>query len=149
MAISHTNAIRYKYTGNSVTEQKEISVTETGAAELNISHTFAAISSENDTTALDEVTGFDFDDASTALSIYIRLDNCDGALAGGATGTDAMCTLKDGVPYVWSKNGGVNFPTGATNIMVTDTEKLIVTPSANAAGAVPVLTVKVLYNPTP
>ena len=149
MAISHTNAIRYKYTSNGVADQKEITVTESGSAEVSISETFGAISGANNTTALTTVEGFEFATASSALSIYIRLDNCDGALAGGASGADAMCTLKDGVPYVWSKNGGVNFPTGATNVMVDATAKLIVTPSANADGAVPVLTVKVLYDSTP
>ena len=151
MSITHVNKIRYQYTADGVLESKEISDSQTGGAEVKIVETFGGLS-ENTATTLD-VAGFEFATADSAKSVYIRLDNCDGTLSSLDSSDvviGAMVTLTDGVPYVWSGDTSTNFPQGATNPMDDATAGLrLVTSGTNAADVTPVLTVKVLYDPTP
>ena len=106
-----------------------------------------------------DVPGFEFATASSARSVYIRLDGTDGSVSANGdpdTGT-AMVTLKAGVPYVWSYNAAANHPVGATNPMVDATLKLTVKPDSysevnnplNVVDNIATLVVRVLYDPTP
>ena len=58
--------------------------------------------------------------------------------------------LADGEPYVWSYNGGTDFPNGNSNPMIDSTASIIVKPAASdSAERTPTITIKVLYDPTP
>ena len=159
MAFNHENRITYRYTAGGSSETKEIVITETEEAEINLSYTVAMGST---VTAALVVPGFEFADSTKAVSVYFRLDGVNGKILGDGAGHSAggtlMANLDDGVPFVWSKNGGVNFPAGATNPMTsTAATALNITPDAHHAVTNPLaidgnsvtLTVKVLYDPSP
>ena len=158
--FTHTNKVRYIYTAGGVDDSKEFSVSETAAAEINISeaHTLIAPVTGGSRHQWD-ITGFEFATKATAKSVYIRLDGTNGGLSANGdfdAGTE-MVSLKAGVPYVWSSDGGSNHPVGATNPMVDATLKLTVKPDSydetnnplNVVDNIATLTVKVLYDPTP
>tara|TARA_Y100000593_G_C4235458_1_gene299282 strand:+ start:374 stop:853 length:480 start_codon:yes stop_codon:yes gene_type:complete len=159
MAFSHTNSVRYSYKAGGVTTSKTIEVTETESGEVNIEEviTFTSASASSGTVDFD-IEGFEFQTASTAVSTYFLLDGVNGTLKAwdGSTAT-LMADLDDGVPYVWSKNGGTSFPSGTSNKMVDGTTKLIVRPDAydetnnpkHVDGDTATITVRVLYNATP
>ncbi len=146
MSFTHTNQVTYRYTAGGVTDQLPISKSETGGAEMNVSQ---SITTDGVTETADiDLEYFEYQLASQALSCYIRLDGFDGGLfANGSAGT-LMVDLQDGVPYVWSKNSGSDFPAGNTNPMVDATTKLTVQPDAGAGNdTAGTITVKVLYDP--
>lgn len=152
MAFSHTNSIRYKYTAGGVEADKTIAKTESGSAEINIEH---EVTMGATVTADLSVPGFEFADASQAVSIYARLDGVNGAIyCDASSGGDKIADLDDGEPFVWSKNGGLNFPAGATNTLVDSTTSLVVKPDAYHATTNPLavdgnkatITLRVLYD---
>jgi hypothetical protein len=148
MAFSHTNKINYSYTAGGVTASKNVTKTETSGAEINISEAITTDASTA-TTPID-IDHFEFADASQAVSVYIRIDGFDCEIKGGASGAVSMISmLADGEPYVWSYNGGDDFPAGNSNPLEDNTDMLKVVPKSDAgletAGT---LTVKVLYDPT-
>jgi len=148
MSFSHTNKVSFTYTAGGVTASKNVSKTETSGAEINLSEAVTTDASTA-TTPID-IDHFQIDDASQAVSVYIRIDGFDCELKGGASGAVSMITtLTDGEPYVWSYNGGTNFPIGNDNPLEDNTDMLKIVPKSDAgletAGT---LTVKVLYDPT-
>lgn len=148
MSFSHTNKVTFQYTAGGVTTTTNVSKTETSGAEINLSEAVTTDASV-ETTAID-IDHFQIDDASQAVSVYIRIDGFDCELKGGAAGAVTMITtLSDGEPYVWSFNGGTDFPTGNANPLEDSTDILKIVPKAGAgletAGT---LTVRVLYDPT-
>ena len=158
--FTHINKVRYTYNAGGVNEVKEISVTETASAEINISEAHTLLAPVTGSTRHQwDITGFDFATKATAKSVYIRLDGTNGGLSANGdfdAGTE-MVSLKAGVPYVWSDNATANHPVGATNPMVDATLKLTVKPDSydetnnplNVVDNIATLTVKVLYDPTP
>ena len=154
MAFTHTNKVAYTYSAGGVNENKTISVAETEDAEINIDYLLYIVTPTNGTKEYD-VPGFEFTTAAAAVSTHFRLDGVNGALwANGASGTK-ITDLEDGVPYVWTKNGGISHPAGTSNKMVNSTAKLTIVPDAfhettNAKHAVDnavTLKVRVLYDP--
>lgn len=152
MAFTHTNKVRYTYVAGGVTDLKEISKTESSSAEINISHVVTMGATVTDDL---DVPGFEFADASQAVSIYARLDGVNGAIyCDASSGGDKIADLDDGVPYVWSYNGGTSFPPGNTNTLVDGTTSLVVKPDAYDATTNPLavnegeatITFRVLYD---
>lgn len=146
MSFSHTNKITFRYIAGGNVDDITVSKTETGGAEMNVSQAITTDASV-ETTDID-LEFFEFQTAAQAKSVYIRLDGFNGSLfANGSIGTE-MAALADGEPYVWSDNGGLNFPEGNTNPMVDSTTKLTVQPDAGAGLETPgTITVRVLYDP--
>lgn len=158
MAFTHKNTINYKYTAGGVTTSKNVEVSETESGEINVDETIT-FTSTVDGTVEHDIVGFEFQTAANAVSHYFLLDGVNGTLKAYNSGTSTavtMADLDDGVPYVWSKNGGTNFPAGATNKMVDNTVKLIVIPDAyhetnnpkHVADGTATITVRVLYDAT-
>ena len=148
MAFSHTNKVTYRYdTSQGSSIEKSVSKVETAGAEMNVSETVTTDGSSE--TADIDLEYFEFTTAAQAKSVYLRIDGYNCALyANGSAGTK-MADLDDGVPYVWSYNGGTAFPPGQSNPMVDSTTKLTVKPDAGAGTATEgTLTVNVLYDPT-
>ena len=158
MAFSHTNTIQYKYKAGGETSTKTVDVTETASGEINVDETIT-FTSTVDGTVEHDIIGFEFQTAANAVSHYFLLDGVNGTLKAYNSGTSSavtMAELDDGVPYVWSKNGGTNFPSGTSNKMVDNTIKLIVIPDAyhetnnpkHVNEATATITVRVLYDAT-
>lgn len=149
MALTHTNAVRYRYTAGGGLNEKEVTRTVTGGAETNVSETLTVTLG---TTTAQDITGFDFVDASSAISVYMMVDGYASgvSLYANGTGGTLMATLEDGVPYVWT-SGTTNFPPGQTNPMVNSTAKITALPSGagSAAEQTVNVNVKVLYDPIP
>ena len=160
MAYTHTNSVRYSYKAGGETTSKTVDVTATGSGEINISEEILFHASTHGGTHEYDITGFEFQTASNAVSTYFLLEGVNGAIwANGSTGTKIV-DLDDGVPYVWSKNGVLDFPSGTSNKMVTGTAKLTVIPDAYDADTNPkhnqdsgtntfTITARVLYDATP
>ena len=158
MAFSHTNSVQYKYKAGGVTTSKTVDVAETGSGEINVSEEILFHASTHGGTHEYDITGFEFQTASNAVSTYFLLDGVNGQLLAndGSTST-AMMDLDDGVPYVWSKNGGTSFPSGTSNKMVDTTTRIIVKPDAyhetnnpkHVNEATATITIRVLYDATP
>ena len=157
MAFSHTNTIQYKYKAGGVTTNKTVEVTESASGEINLEE---VITFTSDVSGGVEhyIEGFEFQTAANAVSTYFLLDGVNGHLLAndGSTST-AMMDLDDGVPYVWSKNGGTSFPSGTSNKMVDTTTRIIVKPDAyhetnnpkHVNEATATITIRVLYDATP
>ena len=157
MAFSHTNTIQYKYKAGGVTTNKTVEVTESASGEINLEE---VITFTSDVSGGVEhyIEGFEFQTAANAVSTYFLLDGVNGQLLAndGSTST-AMMDLDDGVPYVWSKNGGTSFPSGTSNKMVDTTTRIIVKPDAyhetnnpkHVNEATATITIRVLYDATP
>ena len=157
MAFSHTNTIQYKYKAGGVTTNKTVEVTESASGEINLEE---VITFTSDVSGGVEhyIEGFEFQTAANAVSTYFLLDGVYGQLLAndGSTST-AMMDLDDGVPYVWSKNGGTSFPSGTSNKMVDTTTRIIVKPDAyhetnnpkHVNEATATITIRVLYDATP
>jgi hypothetical protein len=127
MSFNHENKITYRYTSAGATETKEITKTETGTSEINISKN---VTMGATVTADLDIPGFDYASKAAALSVYLRIDGVKGTLYSDASSNaDIIANLDDGVPFVWSKNGGTNFPPGALNPMFDSTTSLVVKPS--------------------
>lgn len=147
MAFSHTNQIAFTYSAGGTSAKKTISKTETSGAEMNISEAITTDSSSE--TADIDLEYFEFTTASQAKSVYIRLDGFNGAIYANGSGGTKMIDVDNGEPYVWSYNGGTDFPAGNSNPMVNSTTKLTVKPDVGAGtDTAGTLTVKVLYDPT-
>ena len=158
MAFSHKNSVNYKYTAGGVTKSKTVDVTETESGEINLEETIT-FTATVDGTVEHDIIGFEFQTAANAVSHYFLLDGVNGTLKAYNSGTSTavtMADLDDGVPYVWSKNGGTSFPSGSSNKMVDNTVKLIVIPDAyhetnnpkHVDAATATITVRVLYDAT-
>ena len=158
MAFSHTNTIQYKYKAGGETSTKTVDVTETASGEINVDETIT-FTSTVDGTVEHDIIGFEFQTAANAVSHCFLLDGVNGTLKAYNSGTSSavtMAELDDGVPYVWSKNGGTSFPSGTSNKMVDNTVKLIVIPDAyhetnnpkHVNEATATITVRVLYDAT-
>lgn len=157
MAFTHTNSVRYSYKAGGVTTSKTVDVAETGSGEINLEE---VITFTSDVSGGVEhyIEGFEFQTAANAVSTYFLLDGVNGQLLAndGSTST-AMMDLDDGVPYVWSKNGGTSFPSGTSNKMVDTTTRIIVKPDAyhetnnpkHVNEATATITIRVLYDATP
>ena len=157
MAFTHTNSVRYSYKAGGVTTSKTVDVAETGSGEINLEE---VITFTSDVSGGVEhyIEGFEFQTAANAVSTYFLLDGVNGQLLAndGSTST-AMMDLDDGVPYVWSKNGGTSFPSGTSNKMVDTTTRIIVKPDAyhetnnpkHVIEATATITIRVLYDATP
>lgn len=118
MSFTHTNKVRYTYNAGGVNEVKEISLTKTGEAEINLDLTVTHTNAGGATHYI--IPGFDFADASSAISTSFRLDGVNGAIyadatATAGTGATKLLDLDDGVPAVWSVNGSVAHPLGTAN----------------------------------
>ena len=147
MSFSHVNQLSYSYTAGGDRLSKSVSKTETSGAEINISEAVTTDASAGET-AID-LDYFEFQTASKAVSVYIRIDGFDCVLKGGVSGASTMATLADGEPYTWSYNGGTDFPVGNTNPMVDATDMLKIVPALGTAESLAgTLTVKVLYDPS-
>ena len=147
MSFTHTNKVRYQYVSGSVNVLKEISKVETAGAEMNVSEAITTDASDEDADI--DLLHFDFADASQAKSVYLRLDGFNGGLWANGTGGTLMADLVDGEPFVWSDNGGLNFPPGRTNPLIDSIAKLTVHPADGAGtGTAGTITVSVLYDPT-
>jgi hypothetical protein len=146
MSFSHTNSVRYNYTGGVASVPTTITKTETAGAEMNISEQIVAALTPTNPILLPH---FDFDLAVNAKSVYLRLDGFpSGTLKGGAGGTSTMKVLVDGEPFVWSYNNGTSFPVGNANPMVDGTASLSLVPPADTVPeSTGTLTVSVLYDP--
>ena len=146
MSFTHTNKVRYQYVSGSVNVLKEVSKAETAGAEMNVSSGCVLLKPTETALTLEN---FEFATAAQAKSVYLRLDGYNGELFGGVGGVTSMADLVDGEPYVWSDNGGLNFPPGRTNPMVNATDMLKLVPAAGGdVGATGTLTVSVLYDPS-
>ena len=157
MAFTHTNSVRYSYKAGGVTTSKTVDVAVTGSGEINLEE---VITFTSDVSGGVEhyIEGFEFQTAANAVSTYFLLDGVNGQLLAndGSTST-AMMDLDDGVPYVWSKNGGTSFPSGTSNKMVDTTTRIIVKPDAyhetnnpkHVNEATATITIRVLYDATP
>tara|TARA_Y100001973_G_C5113006_1_gene288671 strand:+ start:414 stop:857 length:444 start_codon:yes stop_codon:yes gene_type:complete len=147
MAFSHTNKITFEYTDNGGVASKSVSKAETSGAQVSIEEAITTDSSS--ATADIDLEYFEFTTASKAVSVYLRIDGFNCALYANGSGGTKMADLDDGEPYVWSYNGGTNFPAGNSNPMVDSTTKLTVRPDSDAGtDTAGTLTVKVLYDPT-
>lgn len=149
MAFSHTNKIVYDYSAGGSTSSKIVSKTETAGAEINLSEqiTIPADSSANIT-----ISDFEFATAAQARSVMLRSDGAAVTLYANSEGVSNLmgAALADGEPYVWSYNGGTDFPNGNSNPMIDSTASIIVKPAASdSAERTPTITIKVLYDPTP
>ena len=114
---------------------------------MNISEAITTDSSSE--TADIDLEYFEFTTATQAKSVYIRLDGFNGAIYANGSGGTKMTDLDDGEPYVWSYNGGTDFPAGNSNPMVNSTTKLTVKPDAGAGtDTAGTIVVKVLYDPS-
>jgi len=166
--FTHTNKVRYTYNAGGVNEVKEISLSKTGDAEINLD--LAVAHTATDGSRHYDIPGFDFADASSAISTHFRLDGVNGGiyanvtnLATGDGGTELL-NLDDGVPAVWSVNGSVAHPLGSANPFSpggtdkNDIINLTIKPDAFhettnpgnvvADGSTMTLKVRVLYNPS-
>jgi len=163
MSFTHTNSVRYSYKAGGVTTSKTVDVEETGSGEINVSEEILFHASTHGGTYQYDITGFEFQTAANAVSTYFLLEGVNGAIwanGGASSGGTKITDLDDGVPYVWSKNGGVNFPSGTSNKMVDSTAKLTVIPDPYDADTNPkhnqvsgtntfTITARVLYDATP
>ena len=159
MTFTHTNKVKYTYTAGGVNETKEVSVAQTEEAEINLSYTLV-LGSTVDGTVSYSVPGFEFATKAKAVSVYLRLDGVNGAIkadgAGHPAGGTLMANLDNGVPVVWSYNGGVSHPVGATNSLIDATTSLNIKPDAYDEDDNPLhvvdnsitLKVRVLYDPS-
>mgnify|MGYP003661148159 CR=1 FL=1 len=155
MPFTHTNKVAYTYSAGGVNENKTISVAETEDAEINIDYLLYIVTPTDGTKEYD-VPGFEFTTAAAAVSTHFRLDGVNGALwANGATSGTKITDLEDGVPYVWTKNGGISHPAGTSNKLVNSIAKLTVIPDVyndpnnlgNSVDTAITLKVRVLYDP--
>ena len=149
MAFTHTNKITYSYTAGGSSVGSIISKTETAGAELNLSEqiTIPALSSANIT-----ISDFEFAEKDQARSVILKSDGAPVTLyANSEAGGNLMgAALADGEPYVWSYNGGDDFPLGNSNPMIDSTASLIVKPgNAKEDDRAVTITIRVLYDPTP
>ena len=166
MTFTHTNKVAYTYSAGGVNENKTVSLAKTGSAEINLD--LAVVHTATDGTRHYNIPGFDFADASSAISTHFRLDGVNGAiyanvtnLATGEGGTE-LINLDDGVPAVWSVNGSVAHPLGTANPFSpggVDKDAIInltINPDAynettnpgNVVDGTMTLKVRVLYNPS-
>jgi len=143
MSFTHTNSIRYIYTANGIEQAKTAEVSETGTGEANVSETWTLSASP---LTVQNISFFNLEAKGQVLSSYIMVDGCAGTLVDQSDGDIAV--LADGVPHVWSKNSGTDFPIGATNPMNDSIVGLKFTPSGALAieDAVVTLTVRVLFD---
>lgn len=163
MPFTHTNKVVYTYSAGGVNESKTISLAKTGGAEINLDTT-VTLGIVDGGTAYYDIPGFEFADASTAISTHFRLDGVNGKIyANGTAGVGAtfLMDLDDGVPAVWSVNGSVSHPLGTVNpfspggVDTDAIESLSVRPDAydeddnpnNADTKEITLKVRVLYDP--
>ena len=148
MSFSHTNNVRYYYTAGGSTTSVSVSKSETAGGEMNVSETVVLTDAS---TADVDISDFEFATAAGAKSVYLLAEGANVSLwANGSSAGTKMADLDDGIPYVWSYNGAVNFPPGQTNPMVSSTAKLSVKPDSAPAGDTNLtLTVRVLYDVTP
>ena len=159
MAFTHTNRVTYKYTAGGTNHTKEISIDETGSGEINISETLTFITAYDGSQKYD-LSGFEFVTASSAVSTYIEVDGTNAAIwknGHSSEGGTKMLDVDDGVPYVWSKNGGTSHPVGTENKLLDSTTKLTIIPHPydetdnpkHADGNTATVTIRVLYDVTP
>ena len=186
MAFSHTNRVTTAYTAGGVLNETAVSKTESADAEINISAsvTNAAGAARSGTIDIPE---FHMADGGDARSVFLKLDGYGGTLYASGIGSQTYAggtkqaffitqnsktilapsgnitkikDLADGEPYVWSYNGGNNFPSSATNPLPADDQAsvagaggisgIFVIPNDDVAAETPcTLTVRVLYDPTP
>ena len=163
MAFTHTNKVAYTYSAGGVNESKTISLAKTGGAEINLDTT-VTLGIVDGGTAYYDIPGFEFADASTAISTHFRLDGVNGKIyANGTAGSGAtfLMDLDDGVPAVWSVNGSVSHPLGTENPFspsgsdLDDIVLLSIRPDVhdaddnpgNTVDTVITLKVRVLYDP--
>ena len=166
MPFTHTNKVAYTYSAGGVNENKTVSLAKTGDAEINLD--LVVTHTATDGTRHYDIPGFEFADASKAISTHFRLDGVNGAvyanvtnLATGAGGTK-LIDLDDGVPAVWSVNGSVSHPLGTANpfspggVDKDDITSLTINPDVyndpdnlgNVVDGTMTLKVRVLYNPS-
>tara|TARA_Y100000817_G_scaffold124762_2_gene97769 strand:+ start:1419 stop:1901 length:483 start_codon:yes stop_codon:yes gene_type:complete len=159
MALSHTNTIQYKYKAGGVTTNKTVEVTESASAEINVSETITFVTAYNGTQKYD-LSGFEFETASSAVSTYFEVDGTNAAIwknGHSSEGGTKMLDVDDAVPYVWSKNSGTSHPTGTSNQLLDGTTKLTIIPHPydettnpkHADGNTATITIRVLYNVEP
>ena len=179
MAFSHTNRVTTAYTAGGVLNETAVSKTESADAEINISASVAAGTGAARSGTKD-IPEFHMSDGGDARSVFLKLDGYGGTLYASGIG-DFNATyaqqngegvmvpalnitkikdLADGEPYVWSYNGGNNFPSSATNPLPADDQAsvagaggisgiFVIPNGAPDASAPCTLTVRVLYDPTP
>ena len=143
MAFTHTNKIRYRYTAGGTEIDQEVSKTETGGGEANVSEALGPLSSSPATPLV--IDYFNYEEEYQTLSVFILLDGFDGTLKDHAG--VVMLNLTDGDPFVWSKNGGTDWPMGASNPMNDNTTSLSITPVGASENDEATFTVRVLFNP--
>ena len=179
MAFTHQNKVTTSYTAGGVLNEKSVTKNESADAEINISASVAAGSAaaRSGTKAIPE---FHMADGGDARSVFLMLNGYGGTLYASGIG-DFNATyaqqngegimvpalnitkikdLADGEPYVWSYNGGSNFPASATNPLPADDQAsvagaggisgiFVIPNGAPATDTACTLTVRVLYDPTP
>ena len=179
MAFTHQNKVTTSYTAGGVLNEKAVTKNETADAEINISASVAAGSAAA-RSGTKPIPEFHMADGGDARSVFLMLNGYGGTLYASGIG-DFNATyaqqngegilvpalnitkikdLADGEPYVWSYNGGSNFPSSATNPLPADDQAsvagaggisgiFVIPNGAPAADTACTLTVRVLYDPTP
>ena len=186
MAFTHQNKVTTSYTAGGVLNEKSVTKNESADAEINISASVANAAGAARSGTID-IPEFNMTDGGDARSVFLMLDGYAGTLYASGIGSQTYAggtkqaffisqnsktilapsgnitkikDLADGEPYVWSYNGGSNFPASATNPLPADDQAsvagaggisgIFVIPNDDvAAETACTLTVRVLYDPTP